>query len=172
MQPDPVERRMTPADIIEIGRGCDIALGVAQHEVGVALQLGLPCGVALAGDHGGQYFDLADEHRNAARGILADHVEHGVGQATVIDAGQHQRRPPGRQEHPQRQVPWHKVAKRRAQPVEHAHGRMRIVDARRQGADRDLDQLAHREFEIGGTRPLITHGGRAVDGGGHALHLG
>ncbi len=75
--------------VCEVGRVRDVAVGVVQHQVGVALQR--PAGrVTLAAGNRDQHLQQADQHGGAAGGVLPDEVEHGVGQTRHSDAGHHQ----------------------------------------------------------------------------------
>ena len=117
-----------------------------------------------------QHLQHADQHGGAAGRVLPDHVEHRIHQPVVIDGRPHQRRAAVAQHDAGGQVQRHRVAQGGAQPVQHAHGRVRVVDARRQGADRDLHQLPDRELQVAGAGALAAHGRVVPDGGIGARH--
>ena len=93
-----------PAQISQIRRGIDVALGVVKDQIGMALQCLHPLLVMFAAHHRGQHLKHVHEYRRTALCILPDQMKHGIDQTGVIGIGNHQDHLAMAQRHPARQV--------------------------------------------------------------------
>jgi len=165
---DPFEAGVAPAKLGQIEMRRHIALAVGQHQVGVTLQSVRTQRRVLDARHRGKDLEHADQDGDVAGGVLPDHVEHRVDEPVVID-GRHRKRGDSiAQVDAGRQEAGRELAERRGQPVEHAHCRVRVVDARRERARRDLDQLTHGVGEIAAADPRVAERRRVANRGGCA----
>ena len=121
-----------------------------------------PVAAPLATRHRRQHLDQPCQHRDAARRVLADHVEHRVDQPVIVDRRHHERRRAAAQGDPGRQMPGRHVAQRPSQPVQHGDRGVRIVDPRRQRPHRHLHQLAHGEFQVLVAAAIAAERGRVA----------
>ena len=158
MSHNDVKPLVAPPHVIEVGGRCDVARGVFENQVGMALQLRLSLRVMLTADNYSEHLKFADQHRWAPSGILSDHVEHRIRQPAVIDAWHDQDDPALSYCHTTRQIQRHRVAECRAEAVEHTDRGMGVIDAWRECANGHLRQLADAKFEFSCADTLTTYG--------------